>query len=114
MSPKENNVSIYPKTVDVNIPVDEFTEKTLEIPVKLINNKIYSNITLFPKKVKVTFTVSLNDYADVNPDFFEAVADLDAWQKQGAVTLPIKLKQQPDYCRIVSVQPASINFMVRK
>lgn len=114
MLPKENNVSIYPKTVDVSIPVDEFTEKTLEIPVKLINNRVYNNITLFPKKVKVIFTVSLNDYADVNPDFFEAVADLDVWQKQGAVTLPIKLKQQPDYCRIISIQPASINFMVRK
>lgn len=114
ISPKENNVTVYPKTVDVNIPVDEFTEKTLEIPVKLINNKVYSKITLFPKKVKVTFTVSLTNYPDINTDFFEAVADLDDWQKNGMTTLPIKLKQQPDYCNVVSIQPANINFIVRK
>lgn len=112
--PKENNVNIYPKIVDVNIPVDEFTEKTLEIPVRLINNKVYTKITLFPKKVKITFTVSLNNYPDVNTDFFEAVANLDDWQKNGSPTLSVKLKQQPDYCNIVSVEPASINFIVRK
>lgn len=112
--PKENNVSIYPKTVDVDIPVDEFTEKTLEVPVKLINNKSYGNVVLFPKKVKITFTVSLNNYAAINTDFFEAVADLDDWQKNGNSTLAVKLKQRPDFCKIVSVQPASINFIVRK
>ncbi|MVN22727.1 CdaR family protein [Mucilaginibacter arboris] len=112
--PKENNVSIYPKTIAVTIPVDEFTEKTLEIPIKLINNKSYSKVTLFPKKVKVTFTVSLNNYSEVNTDFFEAVADLDDWQKNGLVILPVKLKQQPDYCKIVSIQPNNVNFIVRK
>lgn len=114
VSPKENNISIYPKSVDVTIPVDEFTEKTLEIPVRVINNSNYSLVTLLPKKVRVTFTVSLNNYPDINPDFFEATADLDAWQKHGSATLPIKLKQQPDYCKIVSIQPASINFIIRK
>jgi hypothetical protein len=114
LSPKENNISIYPKTVDVTIPVDEFTEKTLEVPVKLINNKSYSNVVLIPKKVKITFTVSLNNYADINNDFFEVVADLDNWQKEGKITLPVTIKQKPDYCKIVRVQPTSINFIVRK
>ncbi|RYX84986.1 YbbR-like domain-containing protein [bacterium] len=114
VSPKENNVSIYPQSVGVIVPVDEFTEKTLEIPVKVINNSNYSLVTLLPKKVKVTFTVSLNNYPEINPDFFEATADLDAWQKHGSTTLPIKLKQQPDYCKIVSIQPSSINFIIRK
>lgn len=112
--PQENNVSIYPKTVAVNIPVDEYTEKTLEIPVKLLNNKIYSQVSLFPKKIKVTFMVSLNSYPDIDADFFEVVADLNSWQKQGMQTLPVTLKQRPDYCNILSVQPAAVNFFVRK
>jgi len=114
LPPKENNVSIYPKTVDVNIPVDEFTEKILDIPIKLNNNKSYSKVMLFPKKARVTFMVSLKDYPDVNTDFFEAVADLDDWQKKGLATLRVKLKQQPDFCKIISIQPANVNFIVRK
>ncbi|RYE36269.1 MAG: YbbR-like domain-containing protein [Sphingobacteriaceae bacterium] len=114
LPPQKNNVTIFPKTVDVKIPVDEFTEKTLEVPIKLLNNKTYSKVNLFPKKVKITFLVSLNNYADVNADFFEVAADLNAWQLNGMQTLPVKLKQLPDYCTIVSMQPNTVNFFVRK
>ena len=58
------------------MPVDEFTEKDLEIPVKLINNRNYENVKIFPQKVKVTFTTSLSRYAEIDEDFFEATADL--------------------------------------
>ncbi len=114
LPPQKNNVTISPKTVDIKIPVDEFTEKTLEVPVKLLNNKTYSKVSLFPRKVKITFMVSLNNYADVNPDFFEVAADLNAWQLNGLQTLPVKLKQLPDYCTVVSMQPNAVNFYVRK
>lgn len=113
-SPQENNVNIYPKTVSVHIPVDEFTEKTLEVPVKLLNNRTYSEVNLFPQKIKITFMVSLNNYAAINTDFFEVVADLNSWQLNGTQTLPVQLKQQPDYCKIVSLQPANVNFIVRR
>ncbi|RYE30433.1 MAG: YbbR-like domain-containing protein [Sphingobacteriaceae bacterium] len=112
-TPPENNINIYPKTVSVNIPVDEFTEKTLEIPVKLLNNATYTQVNLFPKKIKVTFMVSLNNYSAINEDFFEAVADLNSWQVNGMQTLPVKIKQHPDYCKIISVQPLAVNFIVR-
>lgn len=112
--PPENNVAIYPKSVEVNIPVDEFTEKTLEIPIKLINNKSFGRVTLFPKKVKVTFMVSLTNFAAINADFFEAVADLSDWENKGLEMLPVKLKQQPDYCKIVRIQPTSVSFILRK
>ena len=112
--PQKNNVSINPKTVDVKIPVDEFTEKTLEVPVKLLNNKTYSKVSLFPKKIKITFMVSLDNYAAVNADFFEVVADLNSWQQNGMQKLPVKLNQQPDYCKIVDIQPAAVNFIVHK
>ena len=112
--PQKNNVSINPKTVDVKIPVDEFTEKTLEVPVKLLNNKTYSKVSLFPKKIKITFMVSLDNYPAVNADFFEVVADLNSWQQNGMQKLPVKLNQQPDYCKIVDIQPAAVNFIVHK
>ena len=72
----DGSLVIYPKIVEVKIPVDEFTEKTLEIPVKLINHHYY-NVKIFPQKVKLTFMVSLNKYAETDDQFFEAAADLD-------------------------------------
>ncbi|SDF38895.1 hypothetical protein SAMN05216464_11726 [Mucilaginibacter pineti] len=111
---KEGNLNVYPKTVQVIIPVDEFTEKTIEIPVKLINNHKYYNVKVFPQKVKVTFTTSLSRYKDMNDDLFEATADLDLWQEHGYSSLPVKLSHFPPYCKVVKVLPANIDFIVKK
>lgn len=113
-APTEGNITIYPKAVDVVVPVDEFTEKTLEIPVKLLGNNQYYNVKIFPEKVKVTFTTSLKRYAETDEDFFEADADLDLWKNQGYSTLPVKLIRVPPFCKIISVDPPNVDFIIKK
>ncbi|MGZ3764403.1 MAG: CdaR family protein [Mucilaginibacter sp.] len=111
---KEGNVSIYPKSVQVVIPVDEFTEKTILIPVKLINNRNAYDVKMFPQKVRVTFTTTLSKYAEMDDDFFEASADLSLWRDHGYTTLPVQLTRIPAYCKIVKIEPQNIDFIVRK
>jgi YbbR domain-containing protein len=112
--PKEGSVSISPKSVQVVLPVDEFTEKTISIPVKLTNNRNYYNVKVFPQKVKVTFTTSLSRFAEMDEDFFEASADLSLWRDRGYNTLPVKLTRLPSYCKIVKIEPQNIDFIVRR
>ncbi|HEY5325408.1 MAG TPA: CdaR family protein [Mucilaginibacter sp.] len=111
---KEGNLSIYPKNVQVTIPVDEFTEKVLEIPVKVLNNSNYEDVKIFPQKVKVTFTTSLTRYEEIDEDFFEATADLDLWRLHGYKVLPVVLSKIPGYCRIVKIEPQNIDFIIKK
>ena len=111
---KEGNLSIYPKNIQANIPVDEFTEKELQIPVKLVNNRDDDDVKIFPQKVKITFMISLSRFADVDEDLFEATVDLDLWRKNGYKTLPVHLSKAPDYCRIVKVEPGNIDFIIKK
>ncbi len=108
------NLSIYPKSVNVHIPVDEFTEKTVLIPVKLVNNHNLYNVKIFPQKVSVTFTISMRRYPEMDEDFFEAAADLDLWRNNGYNTLPVKLTRLPAFCKIVKIEPANIDFIIRK
>jgi YbbR domain-containing protein len=110
----EGNLNVYPRSVQAIIPVDEFTEKTLEIPVKLINNNNYYNVKLFPQKIKVTFTTSLSRYADIDEDLFEAIVDLNLWRDKGFTTLPVTLIHMPPFCKVVRVSPANIDFYIKK
>jgi YbbR domain-containing protein len=112
--PNEGNIIVYPKTVDIIVPVDEYTEKTLQIPVKLLNNTDYYNVKVFPEKVKVTFLTSLKRYTEIDENFFEADADLNLWKNQGYTTLPVKLIRVPPFCRVISVDPPNIDFIVKK
>ncbi len=110
----EASLSIYPRSVQVRVPVDEFTEKTVEIPVKLVNNHTGYDVKIFPQKVKVTFTTSLRRYPELDDDYFEATADLSLWQNNGYSALPVKLTRSPSYCKIVKIEPQNIDFIIRK
>lgn len=108
------NISIYPSSVEVKMGVDEFTEKTIEIPLKILNNKNYHNIKLYPKKIKVTFLVALSNYEQVDEDFITATVDADEWQSLHHNQLTVKLTEFPDYCRLVSIKPEKVDFIVEK
>ncbi len=110
----EGNMSVYPKTIRVSIPVDEFTEKTLFLPVKLINNRNFDNVKVFPQKVKITFTIPLSRYAEIDEDYFEATADMDQWRLHNFKVLPVEVKRIPPFCRIVKIEPRNIDFIVRR
>jgi len=109
----DGSMVIYPKNVQVDIPVDEFTEKTLEIPIKLVNQN-YDIVKIFPQKVKITFRVALSNYAGIDGNFFEATANMNLWRKKGYSTLPVTLTRLPSFCKIVSIVPRNIDFIVKK
>lgn len=109
-----NNISIYPSSVAVRVPIDEFTEKTVEVPLKVINNYEFYNVKLFPKKVKVTFLVSLSGYQDIDQEFIEAVVDLKEWKDLAHSQFTVKIKRFPDFCKLVKIVPNKINFIVEK
>jgi YbbR domain-containing protein len=108
------NVNIFPSSVEVRLPVDEFTEKTLEVPLKIVNNTDYYNVRLYPKKVKITFLVALSSYQQVNEDFVEASVDISEWKIQKHEQLTVKLTRFPDYCKLVKVAPEKVDFIIDK
>ncbi|MBE7177778.1 MAG: YbbR-like domain-containing protein [Mucilaginibacter polytrichastri] len=111
---KEGNMSVYPPAVQVYIPVDEFTEKEIDVPVQLTHNSAYYNVKLYPDRVKVKFTVALNKYTDTDRKFFEATADLNDWKVNGMGQLPVKLSYKKLYGKVISVEPAQIDFIIQK
>ncbi|RZK50281.1 MAG: YbbR-like domain-containing protein [Pedobacter sp.] len=110
----ESNIGIYPSRVGVHVPVDEFTEKTLEIPVQIINNTNFNTVKLIPKKVAVTFLVSLTKYHEVSPDFFSAQVDLNEWKDQKHAQLLVHLKRFPAYCKLVKIVPEKLDYIIEK
>jgi YbbR domain-containing protein len=108
------NVSTFPSSVEVKIPVEEFTEKTIEVPLRIINNKEYYDVKLYPKKVMITFQVPLSSYQLVNERFMDAVVDLNEWKEQSHETLRVKITRFPDFCRLVKTSPAKVDFIIEK
>ncbi len=108
------NVSIFPASVEVKVPVDEFTEKTMEVPLKIINNKEYHQVKLYPKKVTITFLVALSSYNKVNEDEIDAVVDMQDWKLAKHQQLQVKLNHFPEYCKPIKIVPSKVDFIIEK
>lgn len=111
---KMKNVSIFPASVEVRIPVDEFTEKVVEVPLKVINNRHYYSIKLYPRKVRITFLVALSKYNIVNEEFIEAVVDINEWKELKHERLSVNIVRFPDFCKLIQIAPAKVDFIIEK
>ncbi len=111
---KMKNVSIFPASVEVKVPVDEFTEKVLEVPLKVINNREYYSVKLYPRKVKITFLVALSKYHQVNEEFIEAVVDMNEWKNLNHNKLRVRIMRFPDFCKMIQVNPGKVDFIIEK
>lgn len=109
-----NNITIYPTNIGVTVPVDEFTEKTVEVPLKIINNVNFYDIKLYPKKVAVTFMIALSSYQEVDEDFIEAVVDANDWRILGHDKLTVRIKRFPNYCKLLKIFPSNVDFIIEK
>lgn len=111
---QKNNISIYPTFSEITVPVGEITEKVLELPVKVENASRYTSVRVLPSKVKVTFLVSLKDYNQWSSRDFEAVVDMENWEKNKVQNLPVILTKVPEHCDIISIEPQNVDFFVRR
>jgi YbbR domain-containing protein len=108
------NVNIYPSKTDVQIPINEFTEKSIDVPISVLNNSDFSNVKLIPDRVKVTFMVALSNYAKIDRTYFEAAVDLDNWRTKRYKQLPVKLTRFPDFWKLLRLEPQNVDFIIQK
>ncbi|MDB5121743.1 MAG: hypothetical protein JWN56_2961 [Sphingobacteriales bacterium] len=113
-SPSKLNIDIYPTLIQVRVPVDEFTEKEVEVPLRIKNNRHFDEVKLLPENVKVKLMVSLKNYPLVDKKAFDAFVNLDNWEKDGYKQLPIILKHYPDFCKLIKIEPQFVDFIIKK
>ena len=111
---REANISIFPSATELKIPVDEFTEKIISIPIKVLNNQEFYNVKLVPNRINLTLLVSLSDYADLQENDFRAVVDLNLWKDKKVSQLPVFLVKKKAFTRIRKLDPLQINFIIKK
>jgi YbbR domain-containing protein len=112
--PLKANISIYPRVVDLRLMVDEYTEKVIEVPVKIINNDEFRNVKLLPDKVRITFLTALSNFTKVERNNFEVIVDLNNWKSKGYKQLPVIITKFPDFCELVKIEPQNLDFIVQK
>jgi len=94
------------------IPVEQYTEKIISVPVQMDCDDDQVRARLYPERVEVTLWVSERDYDRVLPDMVQASVRYDA--EESAEVLPVRIKSFPAFTRVKSVAPSTIQYVILK
>lgn len=102
-----------PKRVTIQIPVEEYTEKQLSIPIAIDSVPDNLKINLFPAEVKVSFMIGLSRFSEIDSsDFTASVSYTDILNKSDY--LPVKLEKVPPHLKSVNFLPIKIEYLIEK
>ncbi len=111
LSSPKNNIDIFPQKVKVEVPVDRFTEKVVDVPLKVINNR-GADVKLLPERVKLTLLTALRNFSKVERDSITAVVNLDGWFNHRYSQLPVHLTTFPAHSKLVKIEPQTVDFLI--
>ena len=107
------NTRISQETVLVEIPVEQFTEKTFKVPVQVKNEPSGVSIKLFPSEVNVSFLVGLSEYENVTPADFKTLVDYQQ-ADYDSETLDISVEEQPPFIQMLRIMPQEVDFLIEE
>ena len=96
------------KEVTVEVNVEKFTEKDIELPIKVSGSL---KVRFFPETIKVKCLVAIKDYASIVPEDFSVAVDrqqLEALQP----LLDVRLASWPQYVQVLSTSPDKVEYLI--
>jgi len=109
---KEYSSSV--KKVTVTIPVEQFTEAEIHVPVKIINCPDSIDIKIFPDEVTVRCQVAVSDYNQFKERPFEVVLDLNKVNLNSTDKIPVEIPNVPPFVNSLRVTPSKVDFLIEK
>ncbi len=105
---KYNNIIFSTSSVKVEIPVEQFTENTVNVPIINRETLLNHELVTFPSKCNITYRVALSKYNEVNAQSFKVMAE----RSPNLVNqLSLKLKVQPSHVKFVRIYPQTVNYL---
>ena len=105
-------IKFHPEVVQLSIPVDEYTSKTVVVPVKCINLPPDLSIRFFPSTVSVTFFIGLKKYDNITADSFNIMVDYNDIKDLTSTTIPVRILDSPIVAQ--SLKPHEIEFILEQ
>lgn len=103
-----------PNTVGLTLPVDIYTEKTVEVPLFGVNFPADKVLRAFPSKVQVTFQVGVSRFSKITADDFVINVSYEELLKLGSNKYTVRLKSMPSGVSHVRIAPQQVDFLIEQ
>lgn len=109
---KEFEINV--KRVAITVPVEQFTEASIDIPVRLLNLPDSLDIKIFPDVVNVKYLIGISDFKTAGELPLNAVIDLDEYDLGKVNKLQVVIENTPATISSLRFSPQKVDFVIEK
>lgn len=106
-------ISYETESVILSMPVKEFTQKQIEVPIQLVGAPADASVKLLPNSVQVSLEVAVDSFGEITADDFEIICDFKDKIEAETILIP-KISKKPDAVFNISIQPRKIEYLIFK
>lgn len=100
--------------VEMRVVSQQYTEKSLEVPITGVNFPDYLSLKSFPSKAVVTVWVKMSEYDKVTASDFQVVVDYNDIAGSDASKARVRIFTQPANVRNVRLQTRTVDYLMEK
>lgn len=104
-------VKFIPSQVEIYIPIEEYTERTFEVPITARNVPAHLDVKFFPSRVNVSFSVTLEEYKKIAQEDFKIQLDYRDFHSNDDGRVQLELTHKPSSVINARVSPSSVEFL---
>lgn len=104
---------VQPEKVTVTVPVDEFTEKSFQVPVAIHSLPPGKRIRLFPRQAEVSFSIGLKSFSEITAETVKIYVD---WQdaESGLPFLPLRADSITSKLKSLKISPRNVEYLIEQ
>jgi len=110
---KPEGVSLKNNKVKVTIGIEKFTEKTISVPIEIMNIPDSVKLITFPSNIEITCQVGLSNFPKIQPQMFKVLVDYKE-TTSGTGSLTVNLLKHPEFVRSVRYSPKKVEYLITK
>lgn len=100
--------------VSVTIPIEEYTEKALSIPVEVTGVPANYKIRTFPQIVEVSCNIPISRFKELTEDMFAVEVPYAQLEENVSGTIEVQVTKKPDWVRYCHTAPTKIEFLLEQ
>jgi len=105
---------IKTENIHVSFNIEQFTEKTIQVPVTASNLPEKIELRTFPPAVQLTCRVGLSNYEKLQSSSFKAQVDYNEITRSETGKLKVEVVKQPEFVTAVSFLPKTVEYLIEK
>ena len=107
----KERIKFSPAYIYVDVPIEAYTQKTVEVPVECLNLPEKLTIKFFPSKVKLTFFVGVSEVDSIREKDFSVAIDYNGLQESKQASVPVRITSSPGFVRPLPITPPNVQYI---